>query len=89
MSAGVEIQSVDVASLLADVIEVTKELFPGDVMIDVVRDPEHAQTRLTVIEARASGSPESVVDRGEEWHRRVAGIGESCANLCLTFNFDE
>jgi hypothetical protein len=89
MSAGVEAKSVDVACLLADVIEITKELFPGDIMIDVVRDPEDPETRLTVIEAQAGGPPEGVLNQGEEWHRRVAELGESCSGLCLTFNFHE
>jgi hypothetical protein len=89
MSAGVEASAVDVGSLMADVIEITKELFPGVVSIDVTEDPEFPKTRLTAIVAQASGPVESIVSRRGEWHERVAQLGEPCSNLCLSFNFPE
>ncbi len=89
MATVVETSTVDVASILGDVIELTKELFPGVVMVDVVRDPEYPETRLTVIEAQTSEPAKEVVDRQLEWHRRVALLGKSCDHLCLSFRFEE
>ena len=89
VSAGVEANAVDVGGLMADVIEITKELFPGEVSIEVVEDPEYPQTRLTAIVAQASGPIASIVSRRGEWHERIARLGEPCTNLCLSFSFSE
>ncbi len=89
MATVVEASTVDVGNLMADVIEITKELFPGDVSIEVIEDPEYPQTRFTAIVAQPSGPIESIVSRRGEWHERVAQLGEPCTNLSLSFSFSE
>jgi hypothetical protein len=79
----------DVSRLLADVVRVTQELFPGQVSVHVMTDPEYPQDRFTVIEAQASGNVVDVVDRRAEWHRRVARLSPSCAALRLTLDYQE
>ncbi len=89
MSATVDAQSTELSSLMAQVFEITRELFPGEVSTYVLDDPEYPQSRFTVIEAQASGPAEDVVEREVEWHRRISRLGESCSDLCLTFNYQE
>ena len=59
---------------MADVMRVTQELFPGDVSVHAMNDPEYPHDRFTVIEARASGTIEEVVGRRAEWHKRVTRL---------------
>jgi hypothetical protein len=80
---------VDLPNLMADVFRVTEELFPGEVSARVMSDPEYPQERFTVIEAQASGSPEEVVDRRVEWHRRVSRLSPYCSTWCLTLDYQE
>jgi hypothetical protein len=89
MSTTADEKSTDLSVLSPEIVRITQELFPGEVSIGVVDDPQNPQTRLNVVKARATGPVEEVVDRRVEWHRRVALLSESCANLCLTFNFAE
>jgi hypothetical protein len=79
--------SLDLPSLFAQIVDITQELFPGRVSMYVQDDPEYPQDRYMVIEAKASGSPEDVVERELEWHRRVVRVHDSCSNLALTFNY--
>ena len=89
MSATVDGQSIDLSDLMADIIGITQELFPGAVSTYVLDDPEYPQSRFTVIEAQASGPVEDVVERRVEWHRRVSRLGESCSTLRLTLDYQE
>jgi hypothetical protein len=79
----------DLSGLMADVVRITQELFPGAVSLDVIDDPEYPQDRFTVIEAQASGPVEDVVQRQAEWHRRVLRLSPSCSALRLTFDYRE
>jgi hypothetical protein len=79
----------DLSTLMAEVMRVTQELFPGHVTVQVMTDPEYPQDRFTVIEAQASGDIADVVDRRAEWHRRVARLSPSCSALRLTLDYQE
>jgi hypothetical protein len=79
----------DLSGLMADVVRITQELFPGPVSLGVIDDPEYPQDRFTVIEAQASGPAEDVVQRQAEWHRRVLRLSPSCSALRLTFDYRE
>ena len=79
----------DLSSLMADVVRVTQELFPGDVSVQVMNDPEYPHDGFTVIEARASGTIEEVVDRRAEWHKRVTRLSPHCCTLRLTLNYQQ
>ena len=63
MSAAIDGQSTDVSDIIADIVGITQELFPGEVSAYLLDDPEYPQSRFTVIEAQASGSVEDVVER--------------------------
>ena len=89
MSATVDGQSIELSSLMAHVLKITRELFPGKVSTYVLDDPEYPQSRFTVVEAQASGPAEDVVERQVEWHRRISQLGESCSDLRLTFDYRE
>jgi hypothetical protein len=85
MSTIISEQSPDLSEIIGDVVGITQELFPGEVLTYVLDDPEYSEGRLTVIEAQASGPVDGLVERRAEWHRRVSRLGESCSSLCLTF----
>jgi hypothetical protein len=78
---------VDLPNLMADVVQITQELFPGEVSARVMSDPEYPQDRFTVIEAQASGPPEEVVDRQLEWHWRILRLSPLCSTLRLTLDY--
>jgi hypothetical protein len=77
----------DLSRLMADVVRVTQDLFPGEVAIRAMHAPDHPQAEFTVIEAQASGVIEEVVDRRAEWHRRVIGLSPACSTLRLTLDY--
>ena len=77
----------NLSRLMADVVRVTQEIFPGDVSIRAMHDPDHPQEHFTVIEAQADGAIEEVVDRRIEWHRRVIRLSPDCATLRLTLDY--
>ncbi len=89
MSATIDTQSTDFSEIMADIVDITQELFPGEVSAYLLDDPEYPQGRLTVIEAQVRGVVDDLVERRAEWHRRVSRLGESCSTLCLTFNYQE
>lgn len=82
-------RTADLSSLMADVVRITKELFPGAVSVQVMYDPEYPQQGFTVIEAQASGSIEQVVDRRAEWHKRVTTLSPHCSTLRLTLDYQQ
>ena len=79
----------DLSALMADIVRVTQELFPGHVTVQVMADPEYPQDRFTVIEAQTSGDVADAVDRRAEWHRRVARLSPACSVLRLTLEYHE
>ncbi len=80
--------SFDLPALFAQIVDLTRELFPGEVLMYIQDDPEYPQDRYTVIEAEVSGSPEDVVGPTGMASPR-GGVHESCSNLALTFNFQQ
>lgn len=80
-------ESDDLSRVMVDVVRVTQELFPGPVSAQVMGDPEYPQERFTVIEARASGRAEDVLDRQAEWHRRISRLSPHCSTLRLTLDY--
>ncbi len=79
-------RAADLSSLIANVVRITQDLFPGTVSIQVMNDPEYPQDGFTVIEAQASGSIEQVVDRRAEWHKRITRLSPLCSTLRLTLD---
>jgi hypothetical protein len=78
----------DLTTLFAQIVDITQELFPGEVSAFVLDDPEYPQDRYMVIEAQTRPA-ENVVERRLEWHRRVSRLHESCSTLALTLNYQQ
>ena len=56
------------------VLALTREIFPGEVRVFEVEDPEIPGDRYHVFEVRAEGSVDDVMPRDEEWHRRLCEL---------------
>ena len=67
-------------------VQITKELFPGEVSIRELDDPENPGDSYTVVEAKATGAVEDIVDRRIQWHQRVAELSDRCRSLCLSLS---
>ena len=80
---------VDLSSLMVDVVRITQEIFPGQVSVCVMADPEYPRERFTAIEAQTSGEVVDVVDRRAEWHKRMERLSPACAALRLTLDYQE
>lgn len=72
--------------LIPQIIDITRELFPGEVSIRRVDDPENPPASYTVVEARASGDIADIVDRRLLWHQRVAALSDRCRDFCLSLS---
>jgi hypothetical protein len=59
---------------LRDVVRITQELFPGEVGIEILSDPEAADRSLVVFNVSARGSARDIVNKRVEWHQRVAKL---------------
>jgi hypothetical protein len=81
--------SFDFPALFAQIVDITRDLFPGEVSAYLLDDPEFPQDGYLVFEAQARGTAEDAVERRLEWHRRVIQVHESCSNLTITFDFQE
>ena len=55
----------------AEVLSITTELFPGDVSVRTLDDPEYPGDSYVVIDATASGDVNEIEERRIEWHQRV------------------
>jgi hypothetical protein len=61
----------DLASIMAEVREITQELFPGKCEFTNEYDPEYPDDRYVVVNVEATGDPKEIVDLCCEWHERI------------------
>jgi hypothetical protein len=61
----------DLANVMADVREITQDLFPGKCEFTSEFDPEYPDDRYVVVNVEATGDPKEIVDRCSQWHRRI------------------
>jgi hypothetical protein len=66
-----------------EIVQVTKDLFPGDVTIKASVDPEFPHEPFPVVHASAYGDIKEIEDRRIEWHIRVRKLSPDLANLPL------
>jgi hypothetical protein len=59
----------------AEVLSITRDLFPGDVSVRTLDDPEYPGDSYVVIDATASGDVKEIEGRRLEWHSRVRKFG--------------
>ena len=70
----------DIQQLKDDIVRITQELFPGEVSIEIMSDPEYPDDSFHVVLAEATGEIRDIVARRVRWHRR---IGELSSSLVL------
>jgi hypothetical protein len=59
---------------IADVLAITREMFPGKVEIELEHDRADPDDVMVVLNVRSEGDVESVIDQQIEWHRRVDAL---------------
>lgn len=62
------------ASCIEQVLDLTREIFPGEVGGYEVEDPEIPGNRYHVYEVKAEGSMDEAMARDELWHRRLCQL---------------
>ncbi len=70
-TASVPLQAADT---IGRILDITTELFPGEVAVGNSADPEFPDDRFVVFTVDASGELDEILDRECEWLRRVAAI---------------
>jgi hypothetical protein len=79
MSTTADEKSTDLSVLTPEIVRITQELFPGEVSIGVVDDPENPQIRLNVVKARATGPVEEVGQLAKAGHKKLAELVRRCS----------
>lgn len=75
--------------LLRQVMEISRQMFPGDVRVKVGRDWEVPDDIYFVVDVRSSGTPDEFVARLREWDSAAYRIaGSEMRFFCLTFHMD-
>jgi len=57
---------------LLDVIQITKNLFTGNISLDVICDPTEPDDPVVVFQVSSAECVKQIVQLRREWHRRVA-----------------
>jgi len=66
---------------LETMLTMTRQLFPGEVVVRRKADPEIAEEAFYSIRVRASGSVADVVAKDRQWHERLVEIVPESAGL--------
>lgn len=61
----------DLRDTVASVLRGTQELFPGDVLIEAVDDPEISASRYLTVSCRSNRNIEEIMVAFNEWHRKL------------------
>ena len=64
----------DIHRLEADIVRITQEIFPGNVSIGFLHDPETPEESFPVVEAEATGEIREIVTRRMAWHQRIRNL---------------
>lgn len=63
---------------MPDVMRMTQEFFPGESCVKLESDPEFPEDTYLVVDVRASGTAEEIVNRRSQWHKRLRQISPEC-----------
>jgi hypothetical protein len=74
-------EDLGVATHLDAVAQITTELFPGRLSAAVSEDPELPGDSHIVFRVTAKGTIREILDREEQWHRRVLGCTPPRVNV--------
>ncbi len=81
--------TLDLAALMGQIAEITKDLFPGSISICVQDDPDYPQDRYTIIEVEVAAPVANILERRGQWHRRIVQLSGSCRNLRLRLRYPQ
>jgi hypothetical protein len=71
----------DLATVMADVRQITQELFPGPCEFTNECDPEYPDDRYVVVNVEATGSPKEIVDRSCLWHEHIRQLSTDLSDF--------
>ena len=57
---------------LAEIVRMSRELFPGSVSVEVISDPDAPGESWTVLNVESAGTPQEIIQTQCEWHERLA-----------------
>jgi hypothetical protein len=69
--ASVAAAPFDLAAVMADVRQISQELFPGPCKFTSEFDPEYPEDRYVVVNVEATGDLKEIAERGCVWHERI------------------
>ena len=64
----------DAPHTLAHVVQLTEQLFPGAVSLELLTDPESPSETFIVLNVEAHGDAQELIERQCQWHERVAAL---------------
>lgn len=86
-SAASELRTPDDAPLsLAQVVQLTEQLFPGAVSVELLTDPESPSETFIVLNVEAHGDAQELIERQCQWHLEVAHLTQSRGAFCISIN---
>ena len=59
-------------SLLAEIVRMSRELFPGPLSVEVMSDPDAPGESWTVLNVESADAPQEIIKTQCEWHERLA-----------------
>ena len=79
--AASELQTPDDAPrTLTEVVQLTEQLFPGAVSVELLTDPESPAETFIVLNVEAHGDAKELIERQCQWHERVAALASAAAS---------
>ena len=80
-SAAREVRIPDHApQTLSQVVQLTEQLFPGRVTVELLSDPESPSETFFVLNVEAQGNAKWLIERQCQWHERVAALTDAEAS---------
>jgi hypothetical protein len=71
--------TIDLASAMADVRQITQEIFLAPCEFTSEFDPEYPEEQYVVVNVEATGDPKEIVDRSSQWHSRIRQLSADLA----------
>ena len=77
-------ETANPVDLISKAIQVTKSLFPGQILVESEDDPEIAGLTYVVFNVTSAADTKKVIDRRLKWHERMSEIGADASRLKLS-----
>ncbi len=59
-------------SVLTEIVRMSRELFSGPILVEVMSDPDAPGESWTVLNVESAGAPQEIIKTQCEWHERLA-----------------